>query len=225
LVEFLESTTADEVVLVGDICDVWWAWRRSVYAAYIPLLGTLWRLTQRGVRVTWVRGNHDFRLEPLTDIGVTVADSWRRTEGVTRYLAVHGDAADNRVRQRFFNRLIRGSLAHTVATAIGPDGMWAMIKRASKVSRDHQGGSARVLKAQSSYVDGLLRRGADVVMVGHTQAPGLLERRDGRLVNLGDWLRHKTWVEIDEAGLRLRQRLPGGDVALDGPPQRRERGA
>ncbi len=58
---FLESIAddADSIYLVGDILDYWFEYRNVIPHGYIRFFGTLARLDDSGVKITWMIGNHD----------------------------------------------------------------------------------------------------------------------------------------------------------------------
>ena len=52
-------TDADAVVLVGDVFDFWFEYKRVVPKGFVRTLGRLAALRDRGVRVIFFTGNHD----------------------------------------------------------------------------------------------------------------------------------------------------------------------
>ena len=93
---FLDSIKDDaaELYLLGDILDYWYEYKYVVPRGYIRFLGKLAELSDAGVRLTWVTGNHDVWLfDYLRDqlnmtvlYGNTVVESQGR-----RILISHGD--------------------------------------------------------------------------------------------------------------------------------------
>ncbi|MFI3304935.1 MAG: UDP-2,3-diacylglucosamine diphosphatase [Rikenellaceae bacterium] len=63
-VEWLERAAedAEAILLCGDIFDIWFENKRVVPKGFTRTLGTLSRLTDRGVRVIFMAGNHDMWL-------------------------------------------------------------------------------------------------------------------------------------------------------------------
>lgn len=93
---FLDSIKDDaaELYLLGDILDYWYEYKYVVPRGYIRFLGKLAELSDAGVRLTWVTGNHDVWLfDYLRDqlnmtvlYGNTIVESQGR-----RILISHGD--------------------------------------------------------------------------------------------------------------------------------------
>ena len=223
LVDFLRTWQTDEWVLVGDIFDVWWDWRHAAYSAYVPLLSTLWEQRNQGVRICWVPGNHDFRPGPfLEDLGVIVAPRWIRHLGELRVLAVHGDEMERSLGQRVLNRVLRGRTSRVMMRFLGPDLGWRSSHWLSGTSRRFNGTTpSGLLERQAAWADTVLGSQADVVCMGHSHAPGVEQRDEGMLVNLGDWLAHHTFAVVED-NVRLFHWRDGGAVPVVGRPQRRE---
>ena len=61
-VEFLEFTksNADKLFIVGDLFDYWFEYKRVIQKGYFRLFTALQDLTEAGVEVHYIIGNHDF---------------------------------------------------------------------------------------------------------------------------------------------------------------------
>jgi UDP-2,3-diacylglucosamine hydrolase len=61
LVEWLDrvSVDASEVYLLGDIFDFWYEYKTVVPRGYVRLLGKLAELTDKGIKITMFKGNHE----------------------------------------------------------------------------------------------------------------------------------------------------------------------
>lgn len=96
VVAFLDSIRHDaaEIYLLGDILDYWYEYRYVVPRGFVRFFGKLAELSDSGVRITWLKGNHDIWIFDYlpTELGVEVADGVivRDILG-TRFLLSHGD--------------------------------------------------------------------------------------------------------------------------------------
>lgn len=219
LLGFLATVPFDELVVVGDLFDVWWSESGDVPLDAVPVLSAFQQLVDAGRPVTWIAGNHDWapRVEKL---GIRVAPAWRQTKSGSRLIAVHGDqGADPRLRNRMMQRALHARTTKWLGRALGPSRVRRIGRSISEASRaSHPARPFEVLKRQNALADQLLEE-ADVVFVGHSHAPGMLHRSGGTLVNLGDWLHHKTYARVDEH-VRL-FRWTGEETEMpEGPPQR-----
>jgi UDP-2,3-diacylglucosamine hydrolase len=117
VVSFLNSIKYDAaaLLLVGDVLDYWYEYRKVVPRGYVRFFGALAMLADRGVDIYWFTGNHDVWLfDYLRDeIGITVV---RRATTLTfngrEYFVSHGDDVG---RQPFTSRVLYGLFHSRVA--------------------------------------------------------------------------------------------------------------
>ncbi|MDE6294602.1 MAG: UDP-2,3-diacylglucosamine diphosphatase [Muribaculaceae bacterium] len=78
VVRFLDSIARDaaEIYLLGDILDYWYEYRYVVPRGYVRFFGKLAELSDAGVKITWIIGNHDIWIFDYipTELGVKVVD-------------------------------------------------------------------------------------------------------------------------------------------------------
>ncbi|MDE5956930.1 MAG: metallophosphoesterase, partial [Muribaculaceae bacterium] len=78
VVRFLDSIKEDaaEIYLLGDVLDYWYEYRYVVPKGYVRFFGKLAELTDSGIRVTWIIGNHDIWIFDYLprELGVEVVD-------------------------------------------------------------------------------------------------------------------------------------------------------
>jgi UDP-2,3-diacylglucosamine pyrophosphatase LpxH len=98
---FLKHHTCDNLFLIGDIIDGWkiqqnkWKWKQSHTNVIRRILG----YSKRGVKVTYVTGNHDEFLRPfinqfaLGNIVICNQAEYRDTDD-NLFLITHGDMFD-----------------------------------------------------------------------------------------------------------------------------------
>lgn len=96
VVAFLDSIAgdADEIYLLGDILDYWYEYRYVVPRGYVRFFGKLAELSDRGVRITWIIGNHDIWIFDYipSELGVRVIDGVLETDiAGTHFVMAHGD--------------------------------------------------------------------------------------------------------------------------------------
>ena len=93
---FLDSIKDDaaELYLLGDILDYWYEYKYVVPRGYIRFFGKLAELSDSGVRLTWVTGNHDVWLFDYLRDQLNMTVLYGHTEVETqgrRILIAHGD--------------------------------------------------------------------------------------------------------------------------------------
>lgn len=119
---------AESIFLVGDIFDFWFEYRRVVPKGFVRTLGKLAELTDRGVRVAFLTGNHDMWVgDYLTrECGVEVYTAPQLlTLGGRRIFVAHGDNMniDGQPMLRLLNRIFaRGRCGGSSRGAYIPTG-------------------------------------------------------------------------------------------------------
>ncbi len=214
LLDMLEwiGSEIDCLVLVGDMLDFGFVWRRVVPRVGQGLLEGLRRVADLGVRVYWVAGNHDQWLDGayLREWGVVwVLDRLVLPCRWGVLYVEHGDVplmrgvGDRLVHWLFRNRVLRGVFRGCVHpdVAVWLAGRWS---RASRLA--NSGVSVRVLDRLKNrlvgYAQGVVRRysGVRLCVFGHIHY-GFVERVDGLWVaSPGDWLRSFSWLQVYECG-------------------------
>jgi UDP-2,3-diacylglucosamine hydrolase len=214
VMRFLEEVAArhERIFVLGDLFDVWPGTTRYLKQRFRPVLDTFRALVKTGHDVNYVEGNHDFRLGEFfqKELGVRVhPDGLEERFGDRRAFLAHGDLGnpDDRHYPRL-RRVLRSDVLHGTMRLV-PDrltyemgAMWSRWSRAAQErrpwteSRKEQIRSIYRRSAEESF-----RRGFDLVFYGHTHLPddhrATVDGRECRYVNLGDWVRHFTYLEFD----------------------------
>ncbi|TVQ92696.1 MAG: hypothetical protein EA397_05945 [Deltaproteobacteria bacterium] len=221
LLRLLATWPTEAWVLLGDVFDDWWGWEHSVYVHAVPVLAALHAQIRAGRTVVWVPGNRDPRPGGAAQrLGIEVRSAWRAEAGGAQILAVHGDVEAG-IGQRLLDRAIRGRPTRALARALGPERVWPVLRRAGDLSRRaNHGPDPSLIARQARYVDRRLAEGLDIVCLGHSHAPGVQARPGGTLVNLGDWVGHRSFAVVDRE-VRLIRWRDGEVVEIDGPPRSR----
>jgi len=197
----------------GDLFDFFFGFRSREMAGFDTILTALRELTDRGVTLHYVEGNHDFCLGPrfAARYGAHVhPEGTALTLGDQRVWVEHGDRANPEEHlEHLFRWLFRTRAAHLLAEVVGPTrlqrfGRW--LDRATTSAHYNVRDTAH--PCFHDYAARRLGAGFDVVILGHAHVPGdeVVERdgRRGRYLNSGDWLAHRSYVTWDEsAGFQL----------------------
>ncbi len=202
----------DCLVLVGDMLDFGFVWRRVVPRVGQGLLQGLRWLAESGIRVYWVAGNHDQWLDRsfLKEWGVEwVPDRLVLSCGWGTLCVEHGDVplmrgiGDRLVHWLFRNRVLRRVFRECVHpdVAVWLAGRWS---RASRLA--NSGVSVRVLERLKRRLIGYARRvarrytGVRLCVFGHIHY-AFVESVDGLWVaSPGDWLTSFSWLQVYESG-------------------------
>lgn len=213
---FIDSIGADtsHLYILGDALDYWYEYRYVAPQGHLRYFGALARLTDAGVPVTWMTGNHDIWLfDYLRDeLGIGVVDAPMLATEIlgSRFVLTHGDRVGAQTRGfRLISRLFRSRVAQRMYSAINP---WYTIPFAlgwSKSSRHSHGDidRRRVLTAVDSACADILAAYPDTqhIVMGHHHLPLQHDMPGTRadVTVLGDWVERMSYATFDGKELVL----------------------
>jgi len=191
--------------LLGDIFEFWVGYEHVVFTPYVPILEALRRLHERGTRIVWVEGNHDFHLGPFvrdTLQATIIPEAATITLDDKRIFLCHGDLIDAGDRSyRLYRALLRSRFVGAlVDLLVSPDRLWRFsrfLSARSKAKRRHRPRrDPRPLiidHAQQRFAEG-----CQVVITGHFHAPFIEVTPQGVIIALGDAMAQSSYVVYQE---------------------------
>ena len=194
---------AQSLVIMGDLFDFWFAWQHVMPATGYRVLAAIADLTERGIDVLWLGGNHDCwggdSLARLT--GATYSlEAWTGSIGAWRVHLAHGDGLRERedAKYRRLRRVLRNPLAIRAYGWLHPDHATRLALASSKGSRHRRAhDEGRGLMAVAAE---LVARDPTIELVvhGHSHVPTL--KRLGRAVyaNAGAWYLDRQFLQLDD---------------------------
>ena len=230
LLDFIRSIDCEALYLVGDIVDGWklrsgWRWPQ----AHSDVVQKLLRLARKGVRVTYIPGNHDDRVRDFCGVhfgGVLVArDAIHEAADGRRYLVTHGDEFDGIVTNAKWLAYF-GDYAYRALLSLNTRwngmrrrlglGYWSLsaylklkVKNAVQFIDDFERAVAEEAR----------RRGVDGVICGHIHHAEMREIGGVLYVNDGDWVERCTaLIEHHDGRLELIEWARVGHAALPARP-------
>jgi UDP-2,3-diacylglucosamine pyrophosphatase LpxH len=203
LLDFIRQMDCEQLYLVGDIVDGWrlsqgWYWPQ----AHNDVVQKLLRLARKGVRVTYVPGNHDEFVRDFCGVhfgGVLVArEAVHLTADGKRYLVVHGDDFDGVVSQARWRAFLGH---HAYRALLAANTAWNRLRRraglgywsfAAFLKSRVKSAAAFIARFEAALAEEAARRGCDGVVCGHIHHPA--HRMIGAIayVNDGDWVESCT---------------------------------
>lgn len=215
VVAFLDSIKekAERIYLLGDILDYWYEYRYVVPKGFVRFFGKLAELTDSGVEVTWLIGNHDIWIFDYLpgELGVKVIDGSAQVNiGGKVFFLAHGDGIGKPPRYfRLMRALFRNRFCQHLYAAIHPRWTVPFALCWSRGSRTGGGQekSGEGLKRMEQWARdwAALHPETDYFVFGHLHRAEDVDLGDGRrLVVLGDWISLMTYAEFDGEALRLR---------------------
>lgn len=210
-VRFLQekATQFETIYILGDLFDVWPGTDSHLIQVYDTVLKAIRGVVRRGHRVVYVEGNHDFHLGQYfsDDLGVEVyADSLVENLGDRRVYMAHGDLGNPKdLGYRALRYVLRHRVVHRVKSWVPEEWVFELGARSSKASRKYNrldpAKENAIRTTYRSTAEKLVEAGHDLVIMGHTHLPDdyrfQVSGREGRYINLGDWVRNFTYLEFD----------------------------
>lgn len=208
--------TAEEVYLVGDLFDFWFEYKTVVPKYYVRLLGKLAELTDSGIPVTVLVGNHDMwmfgYLQKELNIPVIKHPITREWAG-KKFFIGHGDGLGPGDKgYKFIKKVFRNPVSQWLFARVHPNLGIGMANFWSKRSRLAQGATAESFRGEDKewllqFSKKKLESGFfDYFVFGHRHLPlDIPLEGNSRYINLGDWITNFSYAEFDGKNMELRQ--------------------
>ncbi len=201
----IESTT-EVLFLVGDIFDFWFEYNKVVPKGFVRTLGRLSQMTDKGIRVVFITGNHDMWVGKYLseECGIELYTKPQIfTLAGKQFFISHGDNTNikNQPMLRLINAIFRSkSLRFIVSWLIHPDlffsfGHWwsGSSRKAHKCERE-----LKYLDPLIEYTRNYDQHKVDQFVFGHMHIPH--QTTNPNIVFLGNWEDGCSWAELDNNG-------------------------
>lgn len=195
LVNFLKfaQENAKELYIVGDLFDYWFEYKRVYQKGFFRTLTALQDLTESGVKVHYLIGNHDFMHRDFfrNEIGTIMYEE--PVEAVIngkKFFIGHGDGlVKNDFGYLVLKKILRNKFLQKLYSIIHPDLGVSLASSTSKTSRDYTtkkdyGEEDGLFEAAKNKID----EGYDFVLFGHLHNRCYESYKKGYYINLGSWL-------------------------------------
>ncbi|NQT65831.1 MAG: UDP-2,3-diacylglucosamine diphosphatase [FCB group bacterium] len=211
VIDFLDSIKedADLLILNGDIFDLWFVWKKFIIKGYFPILLKLHQLREKGVRIVFIAGNHDFWFKDFLTgtLGIEVyKDNFCETiDGVKTFIS-HGDKyTSNDLRYQIFRRMIRNKFIMWIFGNLHPDFALNIGKNMSRSSRKQQPTDEILNKRERGLIQFAKEKlnETDLVILGHSHLPKIENYKNGVYANAGDWIKNYTYLKLENGKIKL----------------------
>ncbi len=199
---------AETLVLAGDIFDFWFEYKQVVPKGFVRVLGRLAELSDRGVKVIMLTGNHDMWVgDYLTkECGITLYTKPQILELAGKKIFVaHGDNMniENQPILRVMNAMFRSKVLRWLVTwLVHPNCFMRFGKWWSGRSRKSHGAvtDAKVLQPLIRYAsEYAAKHNVDYFVFGHMHyASDVVEPE--RILFMGDWHTQPSYIALDNDG-------------------------
>ena len=208
--DFLAKIEADAetLFLVGDIFDFWFEYKQVVPKGFVRVLGRLAELSDKGIRVVMLTGNHDMWVgDYLTEeCGIELYTTPQRFTLAGKELFVaHGDNMNIKGKPvlRAMNAMFRSKCLRWLASGlIHPNCFMRFGKWWSGKSRKSHGEaqSATVLQPLIDFaVEYGKEQKVDYFVFGHMHYPADVATEQ-RILFMGDWHSQPNYLALDNEG-------------------------
>ncbi len=211
LVRFLDSIGRDgeELFIVGDLFDFWFEYRTVVPKGYFRLFTKLADLTENGVKVSYLAGNHDFWIKNYfhDELGIQIfPEPIERILHGKRFYIHHGDGLlKNDTGYRILKRILRNKTNIFLFSLLHPDLTARIAHWSSNTSRKHTSKRSFEETDMMEFAKRKIDEGVDYVVMGHNHTPTFRNFGKGIYVNLGDWIEENTYAVFDGNSLVLKK--------------------
>jgi UDP-2,3-diacylglucosamine hydrolase len=216
IIRFLYAARVDAamILILGDMFDFWFEYRKVVPKGYVRILGKLAEITDSGIPIHFFIGNHDMWMSGYfeSELNIRVFDAPRDYvfRGKSFHIG-HGDGlGPGDHGYKFLKKIFRNPLCRWLfglippAIGIGLADFFSRRSRAITGTQDDQflGEDREWLVSYCNEV--LESRKVDYFVFGHRHLPiDISLKPQGRYINLGDWIRYDTYAVFDGEKLSL----------------------
>lgn len=210
LLGFLKSIlpNADSLFILGDLFDFWFEYQTVIPKGFHRTLAALQEFSERGVKVHYLAGNHDFWMGDFfqSELGMELHfDPFEMTVNGKRIFFHHGDGlAENDTGYKLIKPVLRNRFNIGLYRWLHPDLGVRLARGSSRTSREytsqkHYGEEEGMMSCAREHI----ARGVDIVMMGHRHKPNVVAIDKGIYMNLGDWITYNTYAELTNGTVGL----------------------
>ena len=216
IVSFLDSIKekAEAIYLLGDILDYWYEYRYVVPRGFVRFFGKLAELSDSGIRIVWLIGNHDIWIFDYlpAELGIEVVDGYMVEElfGKKVFLS-HGDGVGKKsLTFSFIRSIFRNKLCQRLYSALHPRWTIPFAHRWSSHSR-------KADYSEKMAEESMLATLKDFVIENHALHPEIELYIFGHLhilvreqvapkceiIVLGEWIKTFSYAKMSAEGITL----------------------
>lgn len=212
---------AGSLLINGDLFEFWFEWRSVIPRRGFRVLASLAELTERGIPVLMIAGNHDCWGGDVLrrDAGIDYQyGPWTGSLAGWRTRIEHGDGLRPREDRRY--RMIRGLLRNKLAINafrwLHPDLATPLATHSSHASRSYGardgGRGLREAAERAASEDPSL----DLIIYGHSHVAALTRLATGTAyANPGSWLDAPTYLRISPERIALARWMEAADESAE----------
>ncbi|MEW6412490.1 MAG: UDP-2,3-diacylglucosamine diphosphatase [Candidatus Zixiibacteriota bacterium] len=198
----------DRLVILGDLFDFWFEYKHAIPKDHHQVLFMLSELIDRGIKIDYVSGNHDFWMGDFfeTQMGMKVHRDCLEMEydGLKLHL-IHGDGLAPADRgYRLLKRILRNRFNIWLYRKLPPDWAIPLAKAVSGSSREYTSRRDHTFAPDyEAYAQRKLADGFDIVAISHLHIPVEKKLDGGTYINTGDFIHHFSYARLADGKIEL----------------------
>ncbi|HWK58503.1 MAG TPA: UDP-2,3-diacylglucosamine diphosphatase [Parapedobacter sp.] len=216
LLHYLKSIKPKQILLNGDIVDIWQFSKRYWPESHMKVVRKILKFVADGVPVTYLTGNHDEMLRKFSDFrlgSLTLTNKLSLRVGKKRAWVFHGDVFDISMQHaKWLARL--GAIGYDSLILLNSVVNWMLVK----LGREKMSLSKRIknsIKNAVKFINDFevtaatlaIEKGYQYVICGHIHQPEIrvIETEKGSVtyLNSGDWVENLTALEYNKGNWRI----------------------
>ncbi len=206
------SKDAKEIYLLGDLFDFWFEYKKVIPKGFERLKGKLAQLTDSGIKIHLFVGNHDLWTFGYlkSEIGLIIHKKPEIIEiNNKKFYIAHGDGlGQGNIVYKLIKRIYENTICQFFFKILPSSFGLSLAQFLSKKNKKNQKSSKEKLGENYliEYCKMVLKsQHVDFFVFGHIHRPcSVLLSSNSKYVNLGDWVTHFSYAELDKENLLLK---------------------
>ncbi len=198
----------DSLFIIGDLFDYFLEYHSVIPKNCLKVLIKLTQLEERGVKIYFLSGNHDYGISKLLkrEFNFIIGEKYfdKIIENKRVYIS-HGDFIDNSFLTRMSKFMTKNPINQFLYSFIHPDiGLPFSHFFISFVRK--KGENSNLKDAFYKFAEEkILKENYDIVILGHLHIPVLIKIGKGYYLNTGDWINNYTYGIIEKDLIELKK--------------------
>lgn len=209
--DHLIKDSPEKLILAGDLFDVWFEYKMVIPKAYFTTLHKLKIIADKGTKIIYISGNHDFVFrdffQNILQAEVCENDYTFTVKG-KKFFVSHGDTyTSNDAQYHFLRGILRNRTVLKIFGWFHPDVGLHTGRLMSRSSKKYHKSKKTLNKQENGLIEfseKLFNAGYHYTIMGHIHNPKIVKCTNGSYINLGDWINHCSYLEINDEAVNLR---------------------
>ena len=205
---------AKSIYLIGDIFDFWFEYKSVIPKGCVRLLGKIAEITDSGVEINIIVGNHDLWMKDylVNECGVKIFHKPIKIKVSDKTIFLgHGDGlGPGQYKFKFLKKVFKNKFCQWLFSKIHPNIALRLAHYWSKYSREHSE-SPKYLGSEKEFIEQFcknhLKNNPEInfYIFGHRHLP--LEKKINescQYINTGDWINHCSYAVYHDEKILLK---------------------